>query len=278
MTSLALSSVVSLRNGVDMPLIGLGLSHNGGYSDDAVATALKIGIRHFDTAQRYGSEPHLGRILAECGIPRNELFITTKVWRDNYDEDRFTSSVHQSLAALKTEYVDLLLLHWPGHRDGQHGRSAVWKLMEQAYAQGLAKAIGVSNFLPAHLDQLQKTAKVMPHVNQCEYNPLQQSPAITAACQAHGILFTGYCPLAKGHALTQEIIQDIAAQKKKTAAQILIRWCLQKGVPVIPKSIKPPRVAENADVFDFELDGRDMQSLDTLHCDFRATWDPTGVL
>eukprot|EP00041_Stephanoeca_diplocostata_P016375 m.322102 g.322102 ORF g.322102 m.322102 type:complete len:142 (+) comp20346_c0_seq8:907-1332(+) len=136
--------------------------------------------------------------------------------------------------------------------------------MLQAYAQGLARAIGVSNFLPAHLDQLKKTAEEMPHVNQCEYNPLQQSPAITAACQAHGVLFTGYCPLAKGHALTQEKIQGIATKKKKTAAQILIRWCLQKGVAVIPKSIKPPRVAENADVFDFELDESDMQSLGTV--------------
>eukprot|EP00040_Diaphanoeca_grandis_P016699 m.86443 g.86443 ORF g.86443 m.86443 type:complete len:272 (+) comp25972_c1_seq1:48-863(+) len=266
---------IELRSGHRMPMLGLGLSHNGGYSDAAIRKAISIGIRKFDTAQRYGSEDGLGRIIKQSAIPREEFFITTKVWPGNYD--RIRDSVDESLKALQSTYIDLLLVHWPAHHEDATGRAKVWNVFEKLYEEGVCKSIGVSNFLPDHLTDLCSACKVVPHVNQCEYNPLQQNQQVVKTCKRFKVVLEGYCPLAKGAALVDSTVMMVAQQKSKTPAQVCIRWCLQKGVPTIPKSVKPERVVENANVFDFELTPEEMKSLDDLHCDLHVTWNPEGI-
>jgi len=277
--SLDVNAAVQLgTSSVRIPLLGMGSSHQqGGATSEAIQRAVDVGVRHFDTAQRYGSEALIGDIIAKSGVPREEFRLVTKLWPDNYSASLARQSVEESCARLRTEYVDCCLLHWPGHEEGSAGRLKVWRLMEDMYNTGLARSIGVSNFLPHHLDELCACAVIKPHMNQCEFNPFQQNKETVAACERHGVVFEGYCPLAKGHGLTHPTVRQLAASKQKTAAQIMIRWSLQHGVVTIPKSTKAARVQENFDVFDFELADDEMGLLDQLECNLRVTWDPSGV-
>jgi len=272
---IANSSSVTLRNGVEMPLVGLGTSHQGGFSHEAILHALRLGYRLVDTAQRYGCEERLGLAIQESKLSRGELFLTDKVWPGNYGSDCCLKSVEESLAHLGTEYLDLLLLHWPGAR--QDEIECAWRTLELLYEQGKVRAIGVSNFLERHLDRLLSFASITPHVNQVEFHPYQNDSKLLEYCQEAGIQVEGYSPLGKGLVLQDPIVKEIASSLQVTPAQVLVRWSLQQGVVTIPKSVKKERVEENWKVWDFQLSEKQMKALGGLHRGTRVTWDPDQV-
>lgn len=282
-SSAALSCpAVSLSNGLDIPILGLGTSHNGGYSHEAVVYALQqCGIRHIDTAKRYGCEEALGKALAESGVPREEIWLTTKLWPGDYGYQSAKQACRASCARLGVDYLDLFLMHWPegmaSGRSNSEVRAETWRALEDLYDEGLCRAIGVSNFLTCHLNELKDVGGVVPHVNQVEFHPFQQPMELHKYCQKEGIVFEGYCPLAKGQALTNPVILQLAQKYGRSASQICIRWSIQNGVVTIPKSTKPARILENCQVFEFRLDDSDMAAISLLHDGRHVSWDPTHV-
>uniref|UniRef100_A0AAV2JQB0 NADP-dependent oxidoreductase domain-containing protein n=1 Tax=Knipowitschia caucasica TaxID=637954 RepID=A0AAV2JQB0_KNICA len=266
-----------------MPLFGLGTSHQGGYSHEAVVYALtQCGVRHIDTAERYGCEEQLGRAIKESMVSREDLWITNKLWPDNYGFSTAKKACLRSCSIMGLEYFDLYLMHWPGNFESRvsnrEARAETWRALEELYKEGICKAIGVSNFLVHHLEQLKEDSSgVIPHVNQMEYHPYQQSSTVMEYCQKEGIVFEGYCPLAKGQLLDEPKVLHMAEKHRRTPAQICIRWSLQNGVVTIPKSTKIQRVRENCQVFDFQLDKTDMEALSKMHDGRHVTWDPSNI-
>ncbi|XP_007420306.1 uncharacterized oxidoreductase ZK1290.5-like isoform X2 [Python bivittatus] len=274
---------VPLSNGLNIPILGLGTSHEGGYSHDAVIHALqKCGIRHIDTAKRYGCESLLRKAIKESGIERQDLWITTKLWHADYGYDKTKQACLESCNKLGVEYLDLYLVHWPdAHVPGKSSREVraeTWRAMEELYEKGICKSIGVSNFLIEHLEQLRKDCQITPHVNQVEYHPFQRPQELVEYCQSRNIVFEGYCPLAKGEALIHPNIVQLAKKYGRTPAQICIRWSIQNGIVTIPKSTKPERVQENCQVFDFSLSFDDVAVLNGMHDGRHVSWDPTSVV
>ncbi|RHY86228.1 hypothetical protein DYB37_007872 [Aphanomyces astaci] len=268
-----------------MPFLGLGTSHNGGYSHDAVVVSLRHGLRAIDTATRYGCESQIADAIAASGVRRADVFITTKLFYDDYGYDNAIRSAEASLARLRTDYIDLYLLHWPGTPSTTHNRQIradTWRALVHLYSVGKVRSIGVSNFLQSHLEQLQADSLASgiserPHVNQVECHCFNHPVQLIAYCRQHGIAFEGYCPLAKGQLLIEPTIVDMAKLYACTPAQLCIRWNLQHGYICIPKSTKPERVVENACVFFFSITPGDMTKLDALHDGRHVTWDPTNV-
>eukprot|EP00658_Telonema_sp_P-2_P036644 TRINITY_DN26460_c0_g1_i2.p1 TRINITY_DN26460_c0_g1~~TRINITY_DN26460_c0_g1_i2.p1 ORF type:complete len:288 (+),score=39.63 TRINITY_DN26460_c0_g1_i2:161-1024(+) len=274
---------VRLSNGTLLPQYGLGLSHNGGFNPDAVTASLDAGVRLFDTAARYRTEQPLAMALSQDkAVDRADLWITTKLWPgDAHDPGE---ALRRSLGELGMEYVDMYLVHWPGSWSGAESaeqaksrRQRIWREMEKILESGRARSIGVSNFMPHHLQDLAESATVMPMVNQIEFNPFQQAKHVRAACHQLDIVCQGYSPLAKAHCLNHPAVCRIADSLGATAAQVLIRWSLQSGVPVIPKTTRPERVLENIGSLDIELNSAQMSVLDGLDSNMRVTWDPTQV-
>ncbi|XP_038650670.1 glyoxal reductase isoform X1 [Scyliorhinus canicula] len=260
---------VELANGLKIPILGLGTSHQGGYSHSSVVYALKeCGIRHIDTAKRYGCESHLKTAITESGVNRESLWITTKLWPGDYGCETTKAACLESCKRLGLEYVDLYLMHWPdGNALGKTNRelrAETWQVMEELYDEGICRSIGVSNFLISHLEQLKEDCDVIPHVNQVEYHPFQRPQELVDYCRSHGIVFEGYCPLAKGHALSHPDIIKMAEKYNCSPSQICIRWSIQNGVVTIPKSTKKERIWENCQVFDFSLNKEDMIFLNSL--------------
>ncbi|KAJ8011180.1 hypothetical protein DPEC_G00055490 [Dallia pectoralis] len=273
---------VALSNGLEIPILGLGTSHNGGYSHDTVLYALReCGMRHIDTATRYGCEEQLGRAVRESGIPRRDLWLTTKLWPADYGFNSAKQACRRSCSLLGVEYLDLYLIHWPDAnvpgRSNREVRAETWRALEELYDEGLCRSIGVSNFLMSHLRELKEDCGVVPHVNQVEYHPFQQPEELQTYCHQEGIVFEGYCPLAKGQALSHPVVLQMAQKYGRTPSQICIRWSLQNKVVTIPKSTKKERVMENCQVFGFELEGADMALLGSLHDGRHMSWDPTHV-
>lgn len=273
---------VPLSNGLEIPILGLGTSHHGGYSHDAVLYALReCGVRHIDTARRYGCEAELGRALRGSGVRRPDLWVTTKLWPGDYGYSTTRQACRDSCSRLGVDYLDLYLMHWPDcmspGRSNQELRAETWRALEELYAEGVCRAIGVSNFLERHLVELKDDCSVVPHVNQVEYHPFQQPEALLRFCRQEGIVFEGYCPLAKGLALAHPAVLRLAHKHQRTPAQVCIRWSIQNGVVTIPKSTKKERVLENSQVFGFSLDGADMEELSMLHDGRHVSWDPTCV-
>ncbi|XP_040264186.1 9,11-endoperoxide prostaglandin H2 reductase-like isoform X1 [Bufo bufo] len=261
---------VPLSSGQNIPILGLGMSHDGGYSHNALLYALRsCGIRHIDTAKRYGNEELVGKAISESGVKREELWITTKLWPGDYGYEKATQACLDSCKKLGLEYLDLYLMHWPdAHIPGKSSREAraeTWKALEDLYYRGICRSIGVSNFLIHHLEQLKEDCDVVPHLNQVEYHPFQRPQELVEYCKRNNIVFGGYCPLAKGQALTHPLILKIAKQYGKTPAQICIRWSIQNGVVTIPKSTKESRIDENCQVFNFHLQEADMTRITSLH-------------
>ncbi|XP_073346918.1 uncharacterized oxidoreductase ZK1290.5 [Pagrus major] len=280
-TSVLHCPTVPLSNGLQMPILGLGTSRFGGYSHDAILYALtECGVRHIDTAMRYGCEEKLGQALKESGIPRRDLWITDKLWPLDYGY-KAAKKKADSCSRMGVEYFDLYLMHWPGSmRPGcsnREVRAETWRALEELYEEGVCRAIGVSNFLVHHLEQLKEDCSVVPHVNQVEYHPFQQPSNLKEYCQKEGIVVEGYSPLAKGQVFSDPTVLQIAEKYRRTPAQICIRWSIQNGVVTIPKSIKEKRIKENCQVFGFQLEELDMATLGSLHEDRRVTWDPTDV-
>jgi 2,5-diketo-D-gluconate reductase A len=242
-----------------IPLLGLGVwqVRKGRACVDAVRWALEVGYRHVDTAQAYGNEESVGRGLRESGVPREEIFVTTKfVPRRGADP---VTALASSLRQLGLEYVDLYLIHWP-----QGGPTWAWPGMERAYEAGDARSIGVSNFGVDDLRQLLATATVPPVVDQVQFSPYEYRKVLLASCRQQGIALEAYSPLGTGRHLKSETVTRIARRNERTPAQVLLRWCIERGIPVIPKSTHRDRIAENARVFDFRLSKHDVAELDAL--------------
>ena len=266
---------IALTEKVKIPVAGLGLWQvkDRDTCISAITAALQAGYRHFDTAQVYGNESFLGEALQASSVPREELFVTTKIWNDNQWWDDLIPSFEKSLQKLQTEYVDLLLIHFPVTET----RQSAWRRMEEIARSGRAHAIGVSNYTVRHLEELLREGSVKPAVNQVELHVYLQQPNLVAYCRDHGITLEAYSPLAHGHGLDEAALADIGRKYKKTPAQVMLRWCIEQGMVVLPKSVHAPRIQEDIDLFDFELDKADMQRLASLDRDYRTCWDPTHV-
>ncbi len=267
---------IEITKGVEIPQVGLGLwlVRKDEDVEASVSTALKAGYRHFDTAQIYGNEGKLAKSLANAGIKREEVFITTKIWTVNFTPHLTIPSFHRSLQRLQTDYVDLLLLHFPVMLLRNHA----WKELEKIHQAGQARAIGVSNFTVKHLEELLAECKIKPAVNQVELHVYLQQPELVDYCRQQGIVIEAYSPLAHGYGMDNPTLVKIAAKYGKTAAQIMLRWCIEQNMVILPKSKTPERVQSNIDIFDFKLDNTDMSELKTLDSNHRTCWDPTHVI
>jgi diketogulonate reductase-like aldo/keto reductase len=272
---LKIDTKVKLNNGVEMPLFGLGTfqMRSGKETQQAVLAALEAGYRLIDTAQMYGNEEDVGIALKKSGIPREEVFITTKLWNSEHGYQKTLNACEESLEKLGLPYVDLYLIHWPV----QGLRNETWKAMVTLLEGGKCRAIGVSNYMIRHLEELLVHSDTIPAVNQVEFSPYLYLKELLEFCQSHKIQLEGYSPLTKGHKLNDPKLGNIAKKYSKTPAQILIRWVLQKDVVVIPKSSHKERILENADVFDFEISPQDLKVLDSFNQNIRTSWDPTTI-
>ena len=271
MTKILNDSTV-LHNGVKMPWLGLGVykAQEGTEVINAVKTAIKHGYRSIDTAALYQNEEGVGQAIRECGIPREELFITTKVWNSDQGYENTLKAFDTSIQKLGLEYIDLYLIHWPVA--GKYKES--WKALEKLYKDGRVRAIGVSNFQIHHLEDLMSEAEIKPMVNQVEYHPSLTQKELQSFCKQEGIQLEAWSPLKKGQLQEDPTIVEISNKYQKTPAQIIIRWDLQNEVVTIPKSVKEHRIIENADVFDFELSADDMNKIDGLNKNERTGADP----
>lgn len=265
-------TTVTLNNHIKIPQLGLGVykSLEGEEAYNAVRWALEAGYRHIDTAALYGNETSVGRALRDSGIPRNELFVTTKVWNTAMREDRQEAAFRDSLDKLGCGYVDLYLVHWPV--PGKYIET--WTRLEVIYKSGEIRAIGVSNFNRHHIETLMETAEITPAVNQIELHPLLSQPELTAWCREKGIAITAWSPLGQGNLLTHPVITSVAKSHGVGEAQIILRWHLQHGNIVIPKSIHRDRILRNADLYGFELTADDMSRIDALNQNSRFGADP----
>jgi diketogulonate reductase-like aldo/keto reductase len=251
-------SAVRLADGTVMPLLGLGVWQvpDGPGCVHAVRSALELGYRHIDTAQAYGNEASVGRALRESGLTRDEVFITTKFLPGRRDPLR---EIATSIDQMGIDYVDLYLVHWPGG-----GATWAWPGMEAAHTRSYARAIGVSNFNPDELDELLAGAAVAPVVDQVQFNPSAHRKGLLDACVERGVALEAYSPLGTGALLDDPVVADVADHLGRSPAQVLLRWCVQRDIPVVAKSTHRDRLAENAQVFDFELAADDMRRLDAL--------------
>ena len=264
-----------MPNGVKIPQVGLGLWKVKDEADFARAfgAALAAGYRHFDSAQVYGNEQLLGHAWKKSGVGREELFLTTKIGVQNFGAKRTAKSFAASLDKLQTDYVDLLLLHFPVTLL----RKSSWLELEKIHKAGGARNIGVSNYTIKHLEEMKSYASVKPAVNQVELHVFLQQPELLEYCAKEGIVVEAYSPLAHSRDMSDPVIAAIAEKHGKSYAQVMLRWCLQKGLVVLPKSITPERIAGNIDIFDFSLDETDMEKLAALDRGLRTCWDPTHV-
>jgi diketogulonate reductase-like aldo/keto reductase len=272
-----INTKVSLNNGVNIPIIGLGVfqSPAGAVTKQAILDSLEAGYRHVDTARIYGNESDVGKAVAESGLSREEVFITTKLWNADQGYEPTLDACEISLGKMDLDYVDLYLMHWPV--EGRRLES--WTAMEELLSKGLCRAIGVSNFMVHHLEELLEKAHVVPAINQIEmspYNYLQRKETLDL-CHSTGIVIEAYSPLTKGKKLKDPRLVEIAEKYGKSTAQLLIRWALEKQYVVLPKSVNKDRIVENANVFDFTISEGDMATLDTFNEDLATGWDPTHV-
>jgi 2,5-diketo-D-gluconate reductase A len=265
---------VRLNNGVSMPRLGFGVFQvPNDETEAAVATALEVGYRGIDTAKIYGNEEGVGAALAKSGIPRNELFVTTKLWNSDHGYDSVMRAFDDSLRRLRLDQLDLYLIHWPTPRRDRFVET--WRAFEKLLADGGTRAIGVSNFQPAHLRRVIDETGTVPAVNQIELHPYLTQTEPRAFDAEHGIATEAWSPLAKGGDLLKEpLVTSLASKYDRTAAQVVLRWHLQLGNIVIPKSVTPSRVRENFEIFDFELADDDVAALSGLDRGLRTGPNP----
>ena len=275
MENLTLASKLTLNCGVDMPVLGLGTfqSETGKPTQDAVRWALEAGYRHIDTAAVYRNEQDVGIALRDSGIPREQVFLTTKIWNSSQGYETTLQAYNESLKRLGVEYIDLFLIHWPI----KGTRQDTWRALVQLYNDGRCRAVGVSNYSIHHLEELLASSTLIPAVNQFEISPFGAHQALSSFCQEKGIQVESYSPLARGRKLDDPVVSGLAHKYGKSPAQVLIRWGLEKGFVVIPKSVRRERIIENADVFDFSLGIEDMHLLDGLDENLRTINPPWMV-
>jgi len=257
---------ISLNDNNTIPQLGFGtyqIEPENTY--DAVKVALEAGYRHIDTAEMYGNEKEVGQAIRDSGIERSEIFVTTKLNNGFHKPEDATQAIDDSLAALDIEYIDLFLIHWPLPTLYDGDFVSTWNVLEAAKANGKVKSIGVSNFQTAHLEKLAAESDTVPAVNQIELHPYLRNEDVVAYCLAHNIEIEAWSPIAQGGVLEDETIAAIADSHNKTPAQVVLRWHIQHGYIIFPKSVTPERVEENFDIFDFELSTDEMSQIDSLN-------------
>ena len=273
--TLTIESRIKLNDGMTMPLFGLGVwrLESGKETRDAVSYALELGYKHVDTASMYNNEEDVGVAIQESSLPREKLFITTKVNSSELGYDSTLEACERSLKKLKLTYLDLFLIHKPveGYRQN------TWKALEKLKHESICRSIGVSNFSPKHLNEIFKICEFIPAVNQIEMNPFLAQKNISEFCRSKNIHITGYCPLARTEKSNDPTLVNVANECGKTWAQVMVRWGLQKQLTTIPKSANSERIRENSDVFNFELNEKQMQRLDDLDEGFRLRPDPNQL-
>ena len=280
-----MSTHLTLNNGVTLPAVGFGVFQTPPEETaDAVAEALRVGYRHIDTAAAYGNEAGVGQALAASGLSREEVFLETKVWINDYGYDQTLHAFEKAAGKLKVGQIDLLILHQPLSEDFERTLDA-YRALEKLLADGRVRAIGVSNFMPEKLTRLLDQTDVVPAVNQIELYPYFQQPQLQQMHREHGILTQAWSPIggitfyrdAQRSTLEDEVIGEIAQAHGKTPAQVMLRWHLQEGRSVIPKSVRPERIRENFEVFDFELSEEQLRRIDALDTGVRGGPDPDSV-
>lgn len=267
-----LQDTVTLNNGVDMPKFGLGVYkvEEGQVAVDAVKIALKHGYRSIDTASFYQNEDSVGQGIKESGVPRKDIFLTSKVWNDEQGYESTIEAFERSLKKLDTDYLDLYLIHWPVKETFVD----TWKALEKLYHDGRVRAIGVSNFHIQHLERLLPEAEVIPAVNQVEFHPHLTQEGLRAFCENQGIHLEAWSPLKRGQLLDHPTLVSIGEKYGKNPAQVILRWDIQHNVITIPKSITPERIIQNAAIFDFTLTEEEMKQIDALNENSRSGSNP----
>lgn len=250
-----------LSNGVKIPSIGFGTYKSGDDEETAkiIKDALNLGYKMIDTASFYNNEVGIGNGIKESGIDRKDIFIVTKLWNDDHGYDNTIEAFNKSLNNLQVDYIDLYLIHWPNKLNAE-----TWRAFEHLYETGKVKAIGVCNFKVEHLEELKKTAKIMPMVNQVEIHPFSTKNNIINYCKDNNIKVVAWSPISRGRVLSNDLMIDLSQKYKKSIVQIVLRWHMQKGVIPIPKSSNENRIKENIDIFDFEISSEDMKAIDSL--------------
>ncbi|MCG7844582.1 MAG: aldo/keto reductase [Methanomassiliicoccales archaeon] len=262
-----------LNNGAYIPAIGLGTYKLvGQLAYGPVKAALANGYRHIDTASFYENEEWVGKAVRDSGVPREDVFITSKVWNTEQGYNETMQAFERSIKKIGTDHLDLYLVHWPM----TDKRLDTYRALERLYRDGRIRAIGVSNFTIHHLQELYAACQVMPAVNQVEMSPFLYQKELLEHCQTRDVLVTAFSPFARGQILGDETLMEIGMRHGKSPAQVTIRWCLEKGMAVIPRSSNEDRIIQNAQVFDFSLDREDLDRLDLLHNGLRTTTDPNS--
>ena len=266
-----------LSNGVKIPSIGFGTYKSGDDEETAkiIKNALNLGYKMIDTASFYNNEVGIGNGIKESGIDRKDIFIVTKLWNDDHGYDNTIEAFNKSLNNLQVDYIDLYLIHGPNKLNAE-----TWRAIEHLYETGKVKAIGVCNFKVEHLEELKKTAKIMPMVNQVEIHPFSTKNNIINYCKDNNIKVVAWSPISRGRVLSNELMIDLSQKYKKSIVQIVLRWHMQKGVIPIPKSSNENRIKENIDIFDFEISSEDMKAIDSLDegYDMSVTTPPLNTI
>lgn len=261
---------IKLSNGVEIPMIGFGtFKIPNDQVAEAVKTALNAGYRHIDTAAIYRNEVGVGKGIKESHIAREDIFLTTKCWNDDQGYQKALDAFEQSCQRLQTNYIDLYLIHWPKPLN-----SETWRAFEELYQQGRIRAIGVSNFHKHHFEELMKTAKIKPMVNQVEYTPRLTQKPLKTFLESQGVAMESWSPLMKGKVSDIELLQKLSKKYGKSIVQVVLRWNIDTDVIVIPKSVTPQRIKENFDIFDFQLSQEDIEAINQLNKDIRTGSDP----
>jgi diketogulonate reductase-like aldo/keto reductase len=270
--SIDINTTIKLNNGVEMPIFGLGVwkSDQGGEVESAIENALETGYRSIDTASIYLNENGVGDALQQTSIPREEVFVTSKVWNSDQGYDSTLAAFEKSLEKLKLDYLDLYLVHWPVSTMFND----TWKAMETIYKSGKARAVGVSNFLVHHLEDLLSSTELIPTVNQIEFHPHLVQQELLDYCESKSIQVEAWSPLMQGRIDEVNELVQIASKYEKSPAQVVLRWNIQRQIITIPKSSNPGRIRENADIFDFELTSQEMEEINSLDKHFRYGPDP----
>ncbi|MER2063264.1 MAG: aldo/keto reductase [Alkalibacterium sp.] len=279
---MSLTDVYQMNNGLSIPKVGFGTwQSKDEEAKQSVLWALEAGYRHIDTAQGYQNEEQVGEAIKESGVPREEIFLTTKLHNKKHGYDNTVEALNESLHKLDTDYIDLVLIHWPNpkyFRDNwKEANAESWKAMEEFVAQGKIKSLGVSNFMTHHLDALLETANIKPAVNQILLNPSEMQPDVVAYNNKHDIINEAYSPLGTGKIFDVDELKDLADKYNKTIAQLVLKWSLQHGFLPLPKTVTKERVWENADIFDFNIDEKDMATIDGLTGRAGSATDPDTI-